>query len=330
MTTLIRACETGDYPRVETILQHAWHPGSGRLFLDLEIKYTTFDIGTFILEVTPLLMAILQMGGNEHTAWGPRRPCQLRIIKMLIDHGANPLAVVSTANPLAVASTGETGLHFAVKFGCLDIILDNMPSTHVDVRDALGRTPLYLAAKEGSDAAIDSLLQRGADPKTRAYNGNTILHQHLNNPTAKKFINLGVDLNDRNGYHGRTPLHHAIYELKRSVVTIEREMQDFLHGGGNAFPGGDDLDNDLRWILHILNLQPNLKLRDDMGLTAEETALAPGGGMDAMRVLFDRHNQIILERKEAFAMGRIQRLGERSNVYSLLEPEILRMITDHF
>jgi hypothetical protein len=318
MTTLIRACETGDYPRVETILQHAWHPGSGRLFLDLEIKYTTFDIG---IEVTPLLMAILKMEGDEDTAWGPRRSCQLRIIKMLIDHGANPLAV---------ASTGETGLHFAVKFGCLDMILENTPYVNVDVRDALGRTPLYLAAKEGSGAAIDSLLQRGADPKTRAYNGNTILHQHLNNPTAKKFINLGVDLNDRNGYNGSTPLHHAIYELQRTVVIIEREMQDFLDGLRDAYPGADAIDNDMRWLVCLLNLHPNLRLRDDTGLSAEESGLASGGGRNAVRILFDRHKQVMLRRKEAFSMGQIQRLSERSNVYSLAEPEILRMITDHF
>jgi hypothetical protein len=249
---------------------------------------------------------------------------------MLIDHGANPLAVVSTANPLAVATTGETVLHFAVKFGCLDIILDNMPYVNVDVRDALGKTPLYLAAKEGSDAAIDSLLQRGADPKTRAYNGNTILHQILDNPTAKKFINLGVDLNDHNGYHGRTPLHHAIYELKRSIVTIEREMEEFLDGLREEYPERTADETAIRWLLDILNFHPNLKLCDDTGLTAEETSLAPGAGRNVMSIMFNRHKQEILQRKEAFAMGQIQRLGERSNVYSMVEPELLRMITDHF
>ena len=56
--------------------------------------------------------------------------------------------------------------------------------TEVNVRDALGCTPLHVACSRGHVAIIESLLRAGADIEARGYRGATplffcVLHQHL-------------------------------------------------------------------------------------------------------------------------------------------------------
>lgn len=80
---------------------------------------------------------------------------------------------------------------------------------NVDIRDAVGRTPLHHhAATSGHLAIIELLLQHGADVNARDISGNTPLHKAIDVDVVALLISRGADVNAINKY-GTSPLVHA-------------------------------------------------------------------------------------------------------------------------
>lgn len=75
-----------------------------------------------------------------------------------------------------VNKTGWTPLHYAASAGHLEMIrllLDN--SAYIDAESPNGTTPLMMAALYGTPAAVDLLLQEGADPTLKNQQNLTAL-----------------------------------------------------------------------------------------------------------------------------------------------------------
>ena len=73
---------------------------------------------------------------------------------------------------------GYTLLHWTCKKGDLEMVksLVNKKGMSVNMRDKDGRTPLYIAAREGYRNIVDFLINNGAETSIRDKDGMTILH----------------------------------------------------------------------------------------------------------------------------------------------------------
>jgi ankyrin repeat protein len=97
-------------------------------------------------------------------------------------------------DPRARARYGTVPLHCAsaqvpAQADIMDYLL-GLPGAAADLKavDADGRTPLHVAADKGSDAAVQVLLQRGADVTAADYNGATPLMSQLLHSTALQLL----------------------------------------------------------------------------------------------------------------------------------------------
>lgn len=110
----------------------------------------------------------------------------------------------------------------------------------IGAKDALGRTPLHLAAEHGADPAVIAvLLEHGARTGATDDYGDTPLHlavEHDANPAViAVLVEHGADIEARNDF-GDTPLHVAANEGYATVVQV---LLDF----GANIEARDNLDN---------------------------------------------------------------------------------------
>lgn len=101
------------------------------------------------------------------------------------------------------------------RFGSIDILKDFLDlGIDVNIKDGKGYTALFLKSTLTSPAIIDLLLQKGADIEIKA-NGTGLMtfliHYGAKTETIKKFIDAGLNINERNT-NGFTPFLAAIYE----------------------------------------------------------------------------------------------------------------------
>jgi len=120
-------------------------------------------------------------------------------------------AIQKTKDINAVNLNGYTALHLAITNAPLEavnILLEN--GADPNVQNALGNTPLHLAALYGYfRRTMKSLFEHGAEPDLRNSYGYTALHLAiLNAPpsTAYALLENGADPNVRNA-QGNTPFH---------------------------------------------------------------------------------------------------------------------------
>lgn len=115
----------------------------------------------------------------------------------------------------------------AAKSGDLASIkmLLELDASLLGARDKDGSTPLHCAVWKGHQAAVELMLERGADVNAQNQNdhwGTTPLHAaaHANQAAiAKMLIERGADVNARD-LAGKTPLHHTTFHKAKAVAKV--------------------------------------------------------------------------------------------------------------
>lgn len=118
----------------------------------------------------------------------------------------------------------RTELHEAVRAGDTAKAMRLLTGTPalVSARDALGDTPLHVAAQTGNLELAELLLAANADVNAKANAGWTALHwaAHGNNPPmAGLLLRHNASVNARNSI-GHTPLHLAAWRNNRELVEL--------------------------------------------------------------------------------------------------------------
>lgn len=112
-------------------------------------------------------------------------------LQRLLDAGLDPNARTS--------DDAETPLHFAARFGCGPCArLLIARGAHIAALDAEGRQPIHIAGY----AAVEALLDGGADPLVIDPRGNVPLHTVFH----PRLLGAGVNVRNQGGL---TPLHFA-------------------------------------------------------------------------------------------------------------------------
>ena len=96
-------------------------------------------------------------------------------------------------------------------------------STDVNTKDALGRTPLHIAAEKGYGDVVIFLVENGADVNFTDANGNTslifIIHKTGNLEITKRLIAKGAVVNAQNRT-GETALMYAAWRGHSAIVKL--------------------------------------------------------------------------------------------------------------
>lgn len=103
--------------------------------------------------------------------WASKK-CNLQIVNLLLQNGANPLLADDQGYNLLHSATLDGNVYQL-------ILLLHQPDMNVDVPDTQGHTSLMWAAYKGYGACIDVLLRWGADVHARDQMGFTALHWAL-------------------------------------------------------------------------------------------------------------------------------------------------------
>ncbi|HUX17482.1 MAG TPA: ankyrin repeat domain-containing protein, partial [Phycisphaerae bacterium] len=154
------------------------------------------------------------------------------IVKKNMARGLDPDTILKGESMLHVA--GELGFRNAAQ-----ILLDH--SASVDIRDAIGRTPLLRAAFRKHEAVVALLLDRGADVKAvDKVNGMTPLHAAAfvaNIPICRLLIAKGADVNARDR-NGGTPLMGIAQtnaaEIAKVLIEAGADVKAKANDGGTA------------------------------------------------------------------------------------------------
>jgi ankyrin repeat protein len=181
--------------------------------------------------LTPLIAAI--MSENPH------------MVRLLIDSGANVrhtdaagTSVLRWARKIGTKEIVElirkpdcpatvddkertaADLHRGARTGDVALIRECLAAkAPVDVADDAGLTPLMIAARQSKRAAIQALLEAGADPYRASRSGFNSLLLAANSPIAlRPFVAARIDLDRASGRRRTTPLIHAARQGFGDVV----------------------------------------------------------------------------------------------------------------
>ena len=154
------AAKRGDVEAVRELLRQGADPNAaqndGMTALHWAAADNDAEIARTLLYAGATVRATTRLGGYTplHLA---SRSGHAEVARILLDAGAD-------AN--AVTSTGVTAMHFAADADAAQVVAALAAhGGHVDARDGFSeRTPLMFAAVRGADAALEAILDAGADP----------------------------------------------------------------------------------------------------------------------------------------------------------------------
>ncbi|KAL2153768.1 hypothetical protein VTH82DRAFT_4923 [Thermothelomyces myriococcoides] len=205
---------------------------------------------------------------------------------------------------------GMTGLHVAAYFGLLGAVtkLAQTPDAW-DATDTYGRTPLSWAAQRGNADVVNLLLEKGADPNTRAT--ATFMHQctplwfaarNGHDATVERLLKVQRIEADAKGTDGQTPLsiaarngHDAV--VKRLIEHPEVDINSKDNNGRTplSWAAGNGHETVVAWLLEK---QANINEGDKGGRTPLSFA-AENGREEIVKTLLDKAEVTDDQRKEA-------------------------------
>lgn len=135
-----------------------------------------------------------------------------------------------------------TPLHRAAHFGQLEamrVLLDAGANIDIDVRDAVGETPLHWAALRGNRQVYQYLIDKKANPALVSTEGNTVLHYAVKSNNVgfiKMLLTVGADPRARN-QAGKTPLDDAAASagIDRGVIEVLKAENNKHYGSLRLF-----------------------------------------------------------------------------------------------
>lgn len=215
---------------------------------------------------------------------------------------------------------GFTLLHSASRNGATEImrlLIDR--GFAINSRTEDGATPLLHAIIGGEPAAVELLLDLGADPLDRdGYYGWTMLQYAASfynlgryhgtaSEIAEVLLDRGADINVNVGFEQLTPLHLAVMSKRNEPDDLEIELYDYW--------GGDP--NQLDLIEFLLEQGADMEARNERGETSLRIA-AGGDNEELVHLLLDRGADAS-EPTGACSTAQFTRLLEEATIRRLCE-----------
>jgi ankyrin repeat protein len=205
-----------DFNDILSVTVRSWHPLFSLIYLENTQKFDRVTKGEKY-----------NMGITQHGL--PSLHFAIRFLKTkMVQHLLQDLKVDPTRRDVY----GRNALHFAAiatrGTEIFDLLLAH-PKVQIDDVDGDGQTALHIASHVSNVAAVEKLIEKGANPNIVDKHGMTALHcatMTSNEITAGQLINKGADIHrDTEGY---TPLHMAAYFAKDMKI-IDLLLKNIKH-----------------------------------------------------------------------------------------------------
>ena len=179
---------------------------------------------------------------------------------------------------LSADSSGNTPLHYAAEWKCLESILYLIENgAKAGKKNNAGESPLFSAVKADSVSALELLLSHGAELDSKKGGGdneqNTLLHAAVrwnSAETAKFLVSLGCDVNAKNA-QGMTALDLACeknsVEMAQSLIAFGADCNTVDSLGRTNLMKALSSGNDEVALL-LLDSGADVSVQDSVGRTA--------------------------------------------------------------
>jgi len=180
--------------------------------------------------------------------------------------------ILKQADLYSINNQGNNAINLLFRYD-LDKFKTYFGSAFLNNKDGLDNTPLFYAVEENNFAAVEKLLNLGADIYHKNSNGKTLLHISVkkgNPEMTKLLLKNGADPDSVDDM-GNTPLHDAIIWKKlntASVLMEEKAQIDIRNIEGNSPLLLAINTGNTEFIEFLLTRGANTEIRNLQGKTA--------------------------------------------------------------